>query len=82
MTKAASQAEQEEGGKEEEKNGTLPDISPRKEPPSSCSRQGESGVTIDPYFVSVKFIIRYRNIVTGILSTFLILPSQNYFLFF
>jgi hypothetical protein len=43
---------QEEGGKEEE-SGTLPNISPRKEPPGSFILQDENGGTIDPNFVPI-----------------------------
>jgi len=49
---AALQEEQEEGGKEEE-SGTLPNISPRKEPPESFILQDENGGTIDPNFVPI-----------------------------
>ena len=49
---SALQEEQEEGGKEEE-SGTLPNISPRKEPPGSFILQDEIGWTIDPNFVPI-----------------------------
>ena len=54
---SALQEEQEEGGKEEE-SGTLPNISPRKEPPGSFILQDENGGTIDPNFVP---IMRVKN---------------------